>query len=166
MNWSESDFKVNDHELGLYLALRADGHRYEGNYKKALEDGLRAAKLLANSPFNERYGRVQLVLCDAYVSIGDMKNAEFRGRDALAFFRRGSDRVGQVTSLNYLARIAYIRCDYRNAVAFLEDAGVLLDENTEQTAILNANIGRLRTHTFQWDRAEKKLSQALEFFTR
>ncbi|MEW6411624.1 MAG: sigma 54-interacting transcriptional regulator [Candidatus Zixiibacteriota bacterium] len=162
---TESDFQDRDHELGLFLALRADTRRYEGSYRLALEDGLRAAKLLAHFPFNERYGRVQLVLSGAYAGVGDMKNAELRGRDALAFFRRGNDIAGQADALNFLARVAYIRCNYVDAVGFLEDAAKLVGESAEQTAVLNANIGRLRTHTYHWDQAEQELSQALAYFT-
>ncbi len=162
-NLSEADFKGKEHELGLYLSLRTDGHLYESNYKKALQDGLRAARLLADFPLNKRYGRIQLVLSKAYSAVGDLKNAEMRARDALAAYRRASEKLGQIDSLNELARVAYFRCNYAEAVAFLEDALSMVTDNQRKVAQLTGNIGRIRINTGQWQQAEKELTETLEY---
>ena len=58
----ESDFSSSSHELGAYCTLKAEACFYNGNYPKALEYGLRGAKLLADLPLNRRYGRALFVL--------------------------------------------------------------------------------------------------------
>jgi len=160
---SEADFEQKPHELGVYLSLRAEGSRYKGEYRRAIEDWLRAGKLLANSPLNIHYGRVQLGLSRAYLGLGDLKNAEIRGYDALAAFRRVNDEPGVIESLNNLARIAFVRCDYRVAVSRLEDALALIKDDPVMAASLNANLSRLRIHTGQWEQAEAGLTEALEY---
>ncbi|MDH3939284.1 MAG: hypothetical protein OEV68_18355, partial [candidate division Zixibacteria bacterium] len=67
---SEDDFGTHLHERALYLLLSADGSLIEGNYKDAVEDGLKAAKILGEFPLNRRYGRAQLVLSKAYRMLG------------------------------------------------------------------------------------------------
>ncbi len=160
---SEDDFREKDYELGLYLSLRADGSYFESNYKRALEDGLRAARFLADSPLNKRYGRVQLVLSKSYSAIGDLKNAEIRARDALAAYRRGGDEIGQVDALNELGRISYIRCNYRDAVGYLDDARPMVHDNHRKLAQITGNMGRIRVHVGDWTRAEAELSETLEY---
>src|SRR3970282_1522883 len=96
-----------DYEEGIYFSLKAATSHFEGNYKIALENGLKAVKLLAGFSLNSCYGRAQLVLSQSYSAIGDLKNAEMRARDALASYRRGDDNVGQGDALNELARISY-----------------------------------------------------------
>ncbi|UCG60725.1 MAG: sigma 54-interacting transcriptional regulator [Candidatus Zixiibacteriota bacterium] len=162
----EPEFESRDYELGLYLLLRADCYWYAGNYRHAIDDGLRSAELLANSPLNLRYGRVQLVLSISYAGIGDMKNAEIRGRDALSAFRRVGDHAGQVDSLNNLAHIAFMRSDYHGAVSILEQALEIVGDDQRQRVMLSANISQLRVHTGQWQRAAEDLAACLEFFER
>jgi tetratricopeptide (TPR) repeat protein len=161
---SESEFSSMEHEHGLFLLLRAEGDYFEGNYKKALELGLRAAKLLADFPLNRRYGRIQLVLSKSYSALGDLKNAEMRARDALAAFRRARESIGQVDSLNELARIACIRCDYRG-VSFLIDAISKSLDDPGKVAQLTGNLGTTRIHTGEWEKAESDLTRALNYNT-
>ncbi len=160
---SEEEFGSQQHELGLLLSLKADGSYVEGNYKQAIEYGQRAARLLAGYPLNSRYGRIQLVLSKSYSAIGDLKNAEIRARDALAAYRRGSDPVGQVDSLNELARISYIRCNYHAGVNFLTDAIAMVTDNPRKFAQLTGNIATLKIYTGQWEQAENDLKEALRY---
>ena len=153
----EDDFEAHLHERALYLLLSADGSFLEGNYKDAIEDGLKAAKILADFPLNRRYGRAQLVLSKAYRLLGDLKNAEMRARDAVAAYRRANDIDGQVDSLNQLAGIAYLHCDYSASVNFLETAQGMIGENPRKVAQLTGNLGRTRIRTGQWVQAEQDL---------
>jgi len=59
---NEADFESTPHELGLYLSLSADCRYHQGNYKQAIENGLRSVRVLADFSLNRRYGRVQLIL--------------------------------------------------------------------------------------------------------
>ena len=54
----EVDFTSHDYELALYYLLRAEAGYFEGNYKTALDVGLKSAKVLADYPLNRRYGRI------------------------------------------------------------------------------------------------------------
>ncbi|MEW6050095.1 MAG: sigma 54-interacting transcriptional regulator [Candidatus Zixiibacteriota bacterium] len=160
---SESDFQDSDHERGLLFSLRAEAYWAAGNYRKALENGLRGAKLLADFPLNVRFGRVQLVLSKAYSSLGDLKNAEIRARDALASYRRAADMPGQVDALNELARIAFIRCDYDTAAGFIGDATAMVSNDPHKSAMLVGNRGRIHILSGQWVQAEEDLNTALAY---
>lgn len=161
--FSPAELESKPHELGLWLLLKADASYYEGNYQSALKFGLNAVKKLANSALNRRYGRAQLLLSKAYSAIGEMKNAEIRARDALASFRRASDSAGQIDSLNELARISFVRCDYPSAGSFVDDAIALVTDNPRKRYQLTGNLGRIRTFTGQWSEAEKALKEALKY---
>lgn len=156
------DFEARPPEYGLYLLLASDSHLYRGNYAEAVEAGLQAARILADYALNRRYARVQLVLSKAYWSLGEMKNAEIRARDALSSYRRANDRSGQVDALNQLAGLAYIRCDYQSAVSFLEDAQEMVSGDARKVAQLTGNLGRTRIRTGQWEQAELDLTSAIE----
>jgi Nif-specific regulatory protein len=160
---TDSEFETQEHDFGLFLLLSAEGNHYEGNYRKALESGLRAARILADFPFNRRYGRIQLVLSKSYSSLGDLKNAEIRARDALASYRRAADAEGQVDALNELARIAYIRSDFSSALSYLTDALPMISDNPRKVAQLTGNIGRVRGFLGKWQEAESDLKKTLEF---
>lgn len=159
----EGDFVGNDLEHGLYLSLKADCLNAAARYRDALDFALRGAKLLADFPVNRRFGRVQLVLSKAYASLGDLKNAEIRARDALAAYRRAADPDGQVTALSDLGRIAFIRCDFVTSSEFLHDAIQLVPDNPRRLAQLTSNLGRIRILLGQWTQAEVDLTSAVKF---
>jgi Nif-specific regulatory protein len=161
--FSEHEFESKALDHGLFLLLSAERHYYEGNYRKALECGLRATRLLADYPFNRRYGRTQLVLSKSYSALGDLKNAEMRARDALAAYRRAADPEGQVDSLNELARIQYIRTNFRAALNYLKEALPLITDNPRKVAQITGNLGRLRGYLGMWQDAETDLKTALEY---
>jgi len=98
----EEDFKQDARNLGIYLTLRADCLLPSANYRSIIEIGLHAYKLLADSAENRRFGRLQLVLSQAYSGLGDFRNAEIRARDALSTYRRAGDTDGQANALNEL----------------------------------------------------------------
>ena len=160
---SESEFRTHAHERGLFLSLRANAAFYEGNYKAALDDGLQAARILADFPLNRRYGRSLLILAKSYAAVGDLKNAEIRGRDALATYRRADDPIGQVDSLNELARVAYIRFDFATALSCLQDAMELVGDNPRKKAQLTGNMGRIAIRTGHWAHAEEQLTTTLAY---
>ncbi len=159
----EAVFADSELELGLYLSLRADALFSAANYRAAIEYGLRGAKLLADFPVNKRFGRVQLVLSKSYSALGDLKNAEMRTRDALASYRRGGDREGQIDALNELARVAFIRSDYHAASDSLADAISMIVDNPRKHAQLTGNLGRIRLLLGQWNQAEADLNLALAY---
>ncbi len=161
---NEKEFKLKEYEQGLYFSLKAAAAHFEGNYKIALEAGLKAVKLLAEFSLNSCYGRAQLVLSQSYSAIGDLKNAEMRARDALAAYRRGDDNVGQGDALNELARIAYIRCNYKSVLSHLEESLELVGDKPRKRAQMTGNMGRILLRLGQWDEARRYLFDTLKFF--
>ncbi|MBD3402154.1 tetratricopeptide repeat protein [candidate division GN15 bacterium] len=163
---AESDYENSPHEHGLFLLLAAERGFAEGNYRLAIESGLKATRVLADFPLNRRYGRVQLVLSKAYSGIGDLKNAEIRAHNALASYRRAADSIGQVNGLNELARIAFIRSDFDLALGYLDEAVTLAGDEPRKRIQLTGNAGTIRMLAGQWQQAEQDLTTALEFNTR
>jgi len=161
---NEKDFKIKEYEHGLYLSLKSAANYFEGNYKDAIEHGLTAVKHLADFALNSCYGRALLVLSQAYSAVGDLKNAEMRARDALAAYRRGSDRIGQGDALNELARVAYIRCNYKAVYSHLEEALELVGDKPRKRAQMTGNMGRILLRLGQWDDAKTYLQDTLKFF--
>jgi two-component system response regulator PilR (NtrC family) len=159
----QSEFASKAYELGLYHLLQAECCFSDGNYRCSLDNGLKAAKILADFPLNRRYGRVQLILSKTYSALGDLKNAEIRARDALAAYRRANEPVGQVDSLNELARIHHIRCDYQKATEYLSDAVAMVADNPRKVAQLTGNLGMIRIRNGQWNEAEKNLAEAYKY---
>ncbi len=156
-------FPADSVELGIYLSLSADCALEIAEYRKAIECGLAAARLLSDQTLHVRYGRTMLTLSRAYSSLGDLKNAEMRAHDSLAAYRRTDDENGQVDALNELARISYIRTNLASAAAYLNDAASMAKTNPRKSALLTGNLGRVRTFTGQWALAEQDLNTALEY---
>ncbi|MDD5425029.1 MAG: sigma 54-interacting transcriptional regulator [candidate division Zixibacteria bacterium] len=159
----EQEFEAVEHELGLFLLLQAEIRFYEGVFRKAVESGLMAARILAGFPLNRHYGRVQLTLAKAYSQIGDLKNAEIRARDGLAEFRRAGDMVGQIDSLNELARIAFYRGNFSKALEYLDEAIEKAVDNPRKLMQLTGNAAMTRVLAGQWHQAETDLIKALNF---
>ncbi|RKX27700.1 MAG: hypothetical protein DRP45_00325 [Candidatus Zixiibacteriota bacterium] len=163
---SESDFGDDGYQLGLFLSLRADDAYFEGNYAKAMDMGQKGAAILADYPLNRRYARVLLVLSKVYSALGDLNNAEKKAYDSLASYRRAGDKVGQIDCLNRLARISFLRSDYRPACQFLDEAIDLAIGNPRKTSQLTGNAGRIRVLLGEWRQAESDLRSALAFGER
>ncbi len=162
----ESMFVDNEHERGLYLALKADDAFFQGNYRLAIDQGLAAAKILADSPLHRSFGRILLVLAKTYNALGDLKNCDVRAHDSLASYRRANDANGQIDALNELAGAAFIRSRLDAAASFLDDALALATDNPRKQAQLTGNLARIRILSGQWQQAEKDLQAALAYFSK
>lgn len=159
----EADFDSDTVQSGLYLSLTADIAFVDGDYTEALDKGLRAARMLAGSPHNRQYARTLLVLSKTYWALGDLKIAEDKAHDAVASYRRAGDSLGQVSALNELAHIAFMRSDFAGACEFLDQAVVLAEGHLAKVAMLSGNAGRVRTLLGDWSAAESDLKAALDF---
>jgi transcriptional regulator with GAF, ATPase, and Fis domain len=160
---SESDFEGNAHETALFCSLMAESCFYDCRYPKALEYGLRASKIFADLPTNDRYGKVLFVLAKIYYSLGDMKNAELRARDSVASYRRAGDIEGQISASSTLAQITYIRGGYSRAIDYLEEALELAKKRPRKRAQLSANIAWLYVLIGRWPEAEKALHETIQY---
>jgi transcriptional regulator with GAF, ATPase, and Fis domain len=159
----EDAFVATSHERGLHLILSAEKAFVQGNYRRAIEDGLAATRLLADFPLNRRYGRIQLVLSKAYSAIGDLKNAEIRAHNSLASYRRAADTAGQVGGLNELARITFIRSEFDTALGYLDEAIEFAKDDPRMFAQMTGNAGTIRSICCRWQEAEANLTTALHY---
>ena len=164
-NLQESDFTGDSTQHGLFLSLSADIAFLDGDYTKAVEQGLKAARLLAGSLCHRQYGRTLHVLSKTYWAMGDLKKAEEKSYDSLASYRRSGDSAGQVSALNELAHIAFMRSDFKAAGGFLDEAAGLAGNVPAKAAMLAGNAGRIRTILGEWTRAEQDLKSALSFYS-
>jgi len=161
---AESDFAGDNVQAGFYLSLTADIAFQDGEYADALDRGVRAVRQLAGSPHHRQYGRALHVLAKAYWAAGDLKTAEGKARDALASYRRSGDAAGQVSVLNELAHIAFMRSDLKRSTELLDEAVGLSEGHPAKAAMLSGNVGRVRTFLGEWPRAEQDIRGALDFY--
>lgn len=162
----ETDIDFHPLQRGLYKLLTAERAFHQGTYRDAVKAALEAARILADSPENKRYGRVQFVLSKSYSALGDFKNAEIRAHNALAAYRRAGDAEGQINAHNELAYISFARSEYRQALGHLDEAAQLAADNPRKNAQLTGNAGMIRVLTGEWEKAERDLSIALDFSAR
>lgn len=153
-------------DVALITALRAEASLSAGEYRRAIEQGLQAVRLFADLPFDRRYGRVQFVLAKSYSALGDLKNADLRGRDALSAYRRIEDALGQVDALNELAHVAFIRSDFSSAISLLDDAQALCGDDLRKQTLIKGNLARIRILTGEWPLAETGLKEAVAYNLR
>ncbi|HDL02987.1 MAG TPA: GAF domain-containing protein [candidate division Zixibacteria bacterium] len=158
----DSGFDPGGYELGILKSLQAANLYFSGKYLDSIKIGLEASKLLAASAYHFWVGNLYLTMYRNYLSMGDLKTGERYALDALAFFRRSRDSVGMIGSLNGLARIAFIRCDFRKAIEYINDAieqsrgdNIRLTEGT-------GNLARIQILHGDWPEAEENLKAALE----
>jgi Nif-specific regulatory protein len=159
---NRTEFETKKYELGLYLLLSAEAEFSQDNYQVAIQIGLKSASLLADYPLNRRYGRVLIILSKSYSAIGDLKNAEIRARDSLSSFKRCRFEIGIADSLNELARISYIRCNYHDVANYLEEALKLVRNDSRKQAQLTGNLARIHIRTGKWDEALTELKETIE----
>lgn len=162
-NINIDDYLSNRHELGLYYSLNADNEFYKSNYKKAIENGLKGAKLLADFALHKRYGKVQQILSKSYNSIGDFKNAEIRARDAISAYRRCNDSEGQAVALNNLAYTSLIRCNFKAVVEYLEEAILLVNNDQKKVMQFTGNLATVRILLGDWKRAEEDIQENIKY---
>jgi Nif-specific regulatory protein len=161
---SDGDFAERSPSQGLYLSLTADVAFVDGHYDVSLQSGSRAVKILAGSRFDRQYGRALHVLSKTYWASGDLVRAESMARDAVATYRRAGDPLGQVSCLNELAHIAFLRSDLKTAARLLDDAVELASGHQGKVAMLAGNAGRVRILAGEWPAAERGLKKALDHY--
>ncbi|MEW5922574.1 MAG: sigma 54-interacting transcriptional regulator [Candidatus Zixiibacteriota bacterium] len=159
---AESGFNPEGPELGIYKALQSASLYYSSKYLDSIKIGLEASRLLASTAFHFWVGSLYLTLYRNYYAVGDLKLSERYALDALAFFRRCNDSVGMVGALNGLARIAFIRCDYRKAIEFINEAIDNSKGDNIRLAEETGNLGRIEILNGDWAPAEEHLQAALK----
>jgi len=158
----ESDFQSNQIELAVYKYLVAFDLFNSGNYKESETLALAASKLLATTAFHVRVGRIQLLLYRINTEFGRYQAAETFAHDALAFFRRADDQTGMIGSLNGLARINFVRCNFGKSIEYINEAIEHSRGDNVRMAELIGNLGRVEILNGDWEAAEEHLKTALK----
>lgn len=154
----------NDAVAGRFRRLEAQLWYLSGDYRKSLGLSRMAASLLA--PFGETVDLAQVYYV-AGLSLANLSNcqeAETAFRDAESLFRRCDDSAGRIDAANQLARVYFMRAEYRNALKYLLDAVKLADQSGERRklAYIWGNIGRIRTFLGDFEKAKESLTTNIE----
>ncbi len=137
----------NDPRAGQLRRLEAELLYLSHDYKKALASARIAASLL--EPFGETtdLAEVFYLTGKALANMGNYEEAEIAFLDAESLFRRTDNLNGRIIAANQLARVFFIRSEYRNALKYLLEAVKLADRlgDKRQLAFLWGNLGRVYT---------------------
>ncbi len=125
-----AELRELENERGFVQPSAQSGHFYTifsavlcnlGHQQEALQKGLRAFDILKDSNEIQKIVRIQTILGDIYVRLGDLKNAEAEYRDAFAFYRNHEPCERLLDLHNKLARVCFIRGEFEQAIEYLKD---------------------------------------------
>jgi len=149
---------------GRFRCLEARLFFASGDYQRALASSRLAASLLA--PFGESDELAQAYMTSgmSLVSLGNYRDAEIAFRDAESLFRRCDNCSGQIDTANMLARICFLRAEYKGALKYLLDAVRLADRigDKRKLAYLWGNLGRVHTFLGNLRKARESLELNIE----
>lgn len=135
-----------------------------GRYKEALVDGKKAYQIFKNTLENKRIAQTLYILGNAYLRLGDSRNAEAELRDAIATYRRIEDYEGIVNSYNKLANIYFIRSQFTRSIEYLNESIHISKKthNQKVMAHLLANVAVVYIRGGELSSAEKNILSAIE----
>jgi transcriptional regulator with PAS, ATPase and Fis domain len=149
----------SDPRAGQFRCLEAKLFYLSDDYKKALASARIAASLFEPLGETADLAEIYLLTGKALANLGNYKEAEIAFLDAESLFRRTNNTTGRVGAANQLARIYFIRCEYKIALKYLLQAIKLADQlgDKRQMAYLWGNIGRVYTLLGNFKKASETL---------
>ncbi len=153
----------DDPRTGQFRRLEAELYYLSEDYTKALASARIAASLLSPFGETEELAEAFLVAGKALFNLGKYREAETAFLDAESLFRRNDNFTGKLIATNQLARISFVRAEYKNALKYLLEAVKLADRTGEKRrlAYLWGNIGRVYTMLGNFKKASEALSMNL-----
>ncbi len=150
----------DDPRIGQFRRLEAELYYLSEEYTKALASARIATSLLSPFGETEELAEAFLVAGKALFNLGKYKEAETAFLDAESLFRRNDNFTGKLIATNQLARISFVRAEYKNALKYLLEAVKLADRTGEKRrlAYLWGNIGRVYTMLGKFRKASEALS--------
>jgi transcriptional regulator with PAS, ATPase and Fis domain len=150
----------DDPRTGQFRRLEAELYYLSEDYTKALASARIAASLLSPYGETEELAEAFLVAGKALFNLGKYMEAETAFLDAESLFRRNDNFTGKLIATNQLARISFVRAEYKNALKYLLEAVKLADRMGEKRrlAYLWGNIGRVYTMLGNFKKASEALS--------
>ena len=137
-----------------------------GDFRQAEKNYLKARALLARQA--DLRARVDRILIDVYMYLGDFNEARRRARLALAVFKRLGDQAESAkTRVNY-ANLLHRQDRHREAGELYEQAAEFFERQREPLAAAFCNYNRANTlvQLFNFDRAEQLYKKARKVFQR
>jgi len=137
-----------------------------GNFRQAEKYYLRARTLLAREAAPR--GRIDRILIDVYMYLGDFKEARRRARLSLAVFKRlGDEAESAKTRVNY-ANLLHRQDRHREAGQLYEQAARYFERHQNQlaAAFCNYNWANTLVQLFYFDRAGQLYKKARGTFLR
>jgi len=158
---------TRDIHAGRFRRLEAELFYLSGDYAKALASTRIAASVLAPCGETADLAEVFLLTGKALTNLGKYKEAETAFLDAESLFRRTENIAGRISAANQLARVSFIRSEYKNALKYLLEAVKLADQlgDKRQIAYLSGNIGRVYTLLGNFKKASESLTFNLDIST-
>jgi DNA-binding NtrC family response regulator len=139
-----------------------------GRYKEALAKARFAFETLKHTSENEKVAQIEEIWGRISLSLGDLRDAELRLRDAVSTYRRIGNQQRMLKSYNLIARIYFVRCDFEKSIEYLNEADELSEKigDLEADAHIHGNLGRVYALLGQWEKAEKNLQISYGFHQR
>ena len=146
-------------EYGLIRYLLSTAFQGLGRYKEALCESQKAFDILKNTTENKKVAQIHFLRGIVYSDLGDLKRSESEFRDAVADYRRDGDKKGIIDAFNELARICFIKAEYKKAIEYLTECINYCDdmEDKKTKAKVSANLGRIHIRSGNWKLAEAYL---------
>lgn len=137
-----------------------------GAFREAEKSYLKAREMLQRQP--EMRGRVDRILIDVYMYLGDFTEARRRARLAMAVFKRlGNEPEAAKTRVNY-ANLLHRQDRHREAGRLYEQAAAFFEKQDNPLAAAFCNYNRANTlvQLFNLDRAEQLYESSRRVFQR
>ncbi|MCJ7578150.1 MAG: tetratricopeptide repeat protein, partial [candidate division Zixibacteria bacterium] len=130
-----------------------------GRYDEAVAESQKAFDILKNTTENKKMAQIHFLRGVVYSDLGELKRSELEFRDAVANYKRDSNKKGIIDAYNELARICFIKSEYQKAVEYLTECMTYCDEIEDKPAKakVSANLGRIHIRSGNWKLAEANL---------
>lgn len=162
---SAGSFTECEHPVGgEFRCLEASLFYLSGDYRRALASARMAATLLSSWGESGKLAEAFAICGKALIGMGNYPEAETALIDAESLFRRNEDLNGRIEAVNQLARIYFIRAEYKNSMKRLLEAVRLADQlgDRRQLSFLWGNLGRVYTFLGEFKKASDSLTLNVE----
>ncbi|MCK5125271.1 MAG: sigma 54-interacting transcriptional regulator [candidate division Zixibacteria bacterium] len=151
--------EYGDTLAGEYRCLEAKLFFLSNDYRLALTSARLATAILAQFGETEQLAEAFLLTGKSLSALGNYKEAETAYLDAESLYRRNDNIGGRIDTVNQLARIFFIRAEYKSALKYLLEAANLAEQidDRKTLAFLWGNLGRVYTFMGNFDKAIKTL---------
>ncbi|MEZ5357380.1 MAG: sigma 54-interacting transcriptional regulator [Candidatus Zixiibacteriota bacterium] len=149
---------------GEFRCLEARLYYLSHDYRHALTAARLATAILSPLGETEKLAEAFLITGKSLVALGNYREAETAYTDAESLYRRCDNITGRIDAINQLARVYFIRAEYKSALKNLLEAARLTEQigDRKTLAFLWGNLGRVYTFMGDFAKARDALSLNIE----